>query len=128
MMDQPTRNFARRTDQVWMSASQASGTGLLNADTAEWDREVIDRFGLAEVLLPELRSSTDTAPLTAEAATLLGLPAGLPVLVPGPDGGLNQVGALATAPGHMTFSLGTSGALRFGTRQPSVLPTQGTWS
>src|SRR3546814_928136 len=75
MMDQPTLNFARLTDQVWMSASQASGTGLLNADTAEWDREVIDRFGVAEVLLPELRSSTDTAPLTAEAATLLGLPA-----------------------------------------------------
>lgn len=127
-MDQPSLNFARLTGERWTNASLASGTGLLNADTADWDLDVIERFGLQGVVLPELRASTDTAPLTADAAVLLGLRPGIPVLVPGPDGGLSQVGDLATDPGDMTFSMGTSGALRVAARHPAYSPTLSTWS
>lgn len=127
-LDQSSLNFARLTGEVWTNPSLASGTGLLNAHTAEWDDEVIERMGLGGVLLPELRSSTDTAPLRDEAAVLLGLRPGIPVLTPGPDGGLSQVGDLATEPGDMTFSMGTSGALRFSTLHPSLSPTLSTWS
>lgn len=127
-MDQPTLNFARLTGRVASNPSLASGTGLLGAEHAAWDDEVRTRLGIAEVALPELVESTQTAPLRADAATLLGLPAGVPVLTPGPDGGLSQVGDLATEPGDMTFSMGTSGALRFATRHPSFSPAQSTWS
>jgi gluconokinase len=127
-LDQPTFTFARLTRQVWMSASLASGTGLMNAHTGTWDSEVIARLELSGVELPALRPDTDTAPLTAEAATLLGVPPGIPVLIPGPDGGLNQVGELATGVGDMTLSMGTSGALRFATPQPSFSRTMSTWS
>lgn len=127
-MDQSSLNFARMTGEIWSNPALASGTGMLRADGTGWDAEVLERFGLGGVRLPELREATDTAPLTAEAATLLGLPTGIPVLTPGPDGGLNQVGDLAIEPGDMTFSMGTSGALRVATRHPSFSPTLSTWS
>lgn len=128
VLDQSSLNFARMTGKVWSNPALASGTGLLNAESQDWDREVLVRFGLAEVLLPELKDSTATAPLGTEAATLLGLREGIPVLTPGPDGGLNQVGALATDAGQMTFSMGTSGALRLATVHPALSPTLSTWS
>ncbi|MCR2801392.1 FGGY-family carbohydrate kinase [Microbacterium sp. zg-Y818] len=127
-LDQPTLIFARLTGETWTNASLASGTGLLNARSAEWDAEVADRLGLGDVALPPLHPSTAAAPLTAEGAAALGLRAGIPVLTPGPDGGLSQVGDLATEPGEMTFSMGTSGALRIATRHPSPSPSFSTWS
>lgn len=127
-LDQPSLIFARMTGRTWTNPSLASGTGLLNAHTADWDEEVISRFDLSGVRLPELRAVTDTAPLRDDAAVLLGVRAGIPVLTPGPDGGLSQVGDLATTPGDMTFSMGTSGALRFSTLHPSFSPTLSTWS
>lgn len=127
-LDQAGLIFARMTGKIWTTASLASGSGLLDVGSAIWDREVLERFDLQDVLLPELKPSTSTAPLTAEAAVLLGLRAGIPVLVPGPDGGLNQIGSLATQPGDMTFSMGTSGALRVATGHPALSSTQSTWS
>lgn len=128
VLDQASLIFARMTEKIWTNPSLASGTGLLNADTREWDQQVLERFGLQDVVLPELVDSTATAPLCAEAAVLLGLRPGIPVLTPGPDGGLNQVGALATEAGEMTFSMGTSGALRFATLHPALSPALSTWA
>lgn len=127
-LDQPSSIFARMTGEVWMNHSLASGTGLMNARTMSWDAEVIARFGLEEVILPELRDPTDTAPLNTEAAALLGLRSGIAVVNPSPDGGLDQVGARATQPGDMTFSMGTSGALRMATPHPAFSPTMGTFA
>lgn len=128
VMDQPSLVFARLTGEFWTNPALASGSGLLNATTADWDDEVIARFGLTGARLPELKDAVDTAPLAAEAAVLLGVRPGIPVLTPGPDGGLSQVGDLATEPGEMTFSMGTSGALRVASRHPSFSPTLSTWS
>ncbi len=127
-LDQASLNFARMTGEVWTTASLASGTGLLNASSATWDAEITDRFDLGAVSLPDIHASTATASLSDDAAALLGVTAGIPVLAPGPDGGLSQVGDLATALGDMTFSMGTSGALRMPTREPVLSPTLSTWS
>lgn len=128
LMDQSSYIFRRLTGQHWMSLSSASGTGLLNTEQDAWDHEVLQRLGIDGVVLPELTSSTATAELTTEASRDLGIAAGIPVVIPGPDGGLNQVGAEATAPGDMTFSMGTSGALRFAVPEPSFSPRLSTWS
>lgn len=127
-LDQNSYTFARMTGKRWTSISQASGTGLLNAATGEWDEEVLTRLGLQDVALPELTQSETTAGLQSEAAALLGLEPGTPVLIPHPDGGLNQVGSAATAEGDMTFSMGTSGALRFAVSGPSFSERFSTWS
>jgi gluconokinase len=127
-LDQASLNFARMTGEASTNISLASGTGMLGADSLEWDAEVLDRLGIADVRLPALRGAGHTVPLSRDAAVLLGLRAGIPVLTPGPDGGLSQVGDRATEPGDMTFSMGTSGALRFATRHPSFSPAMSTWS
>lgn len=128
VLDQNSLNFARMTGRTWTSPAQASGTGLLSTSSGDWDAEIVERLGLQGVVLPELHASTDTAPLTAEAATLLGLRPGTPVLLPGPDGGLSQVGDGASQPGDMTFSMGTSGALRFAASAPVLSPRLSTWA
>lgn len=43
------------------------------------------------------------------------------------DGGLNQVGAGAVADGVMTFSVGTSGAIRLTTSKPVLSKEPSTW-
>ncbi|GAA1169169.1 gluconokinase [Nesterenkonia xinjiangensis] len=128
VLDQNSYTFARLTGRVWTSYSQASGTGLLSTAEDDWDREVISRLGLDGILLPELHHGEETAPLTREAASMLGVAAGTPVVLPGPDGGLNQVGEDATTPGEMTFSMGTSGALRCAVEAPSLSPQMSTWA
>ncbi|GAB3844972.1 gluconokinase [Nesterenkonia populi] len=128
VLDQNSYNFARMTGWRATSVSQASGTGLLNAETCAWDQEILTELGLTEVHLPELTDGETTAPLQAEAAALLGMEQGVRVLVPGPDGGMNQVGNAATSPGEMTFSMGTSGALRLAAEAPSFSPRMSTWS
>lgn len=127
-LDQNSYNFARMTGERWTSVSQASGTGLLNAETCLWDEQVLAELELQEVQLPELKDEQTTAALGTEAAALLGVGPGVPVLIPSPDGGLNQVGNAATAEGDMTFSMGTSGALRFAVSAPSFSPRMSTWS
>ncbi|GAB3189207.1 gluconokinase [Nesterenkonia suensis] len=128
VMDQNSYTFARLTGHVWTSYSQASGTGLLSTATEDWDHEVISRLGLEGVLLPELHHGEESAPLAPEAANMLGVPVGTPVVLPGPDGGLNQVGEDATAAGEMTFSMGTSGALRFSVDSPALSQRMSTWA
>lgn len=128
VLDQGSLSFARMTGERWTSLSTASGTGLLSADADEWDAEVQDRLGIGGIRLPELKHSGEHAPLLPEAAAALGQRAGIPVLVPGPDGGLNQVGDRAFEIGDMTFSMGTSGALRMTTLHPALSPTMGTWA
>ena len=49
-------------------------------------------------------------------------------MLPGyPDGALNQVGAGALKPGVMTFSVGTSGALRMSVEKPILPKKPSTW-
>ncbi|QMU95861.1 FGGY-family carbohydrate kinase [Microbacterium esteraromaticum] len=128
MLDQGGLVFARLTGRTWTSLSTASGTGLISVETGEWDAEVRQRLGIGAVLLPELKPSSAWAPLQPEAAALLGQRAGTPVLVPGPDGGLNQIGDRASGIGDMTFSMGTSGALRMTAALPSFAADTGTWT
>ncbi|MBF4457685.1 gluconokinase [Pseudoclavibacter sp. VKM Ac-2867] len=128
VMDQGSFNFLRFTGLPWTSYSLASGTGLLNVHTSDWDLEILETLGVAGVDFPELHDSEESAPLLADVATYLGIRPEIPVLVPGPDGGLSQVGDLAGLPGDMTFSMGTSGAMRFATLEPSLSPRLSTWA
>ncbi|MGO3885497.1 MAG: gluconokinase [Mycetocola sp.] len=128
VIDQGSYNFAHMTGKIWTSFSLASGTGLLNVHTGQWDTEIVERLGVTGVQFPTLVESDTHAPINDDAATLLGVPRGIPVLIPGPDGGLSQVGDLAGNPGDMTFSMGTSGAMRFATENVSLSPAQSTWA
>lgn len=127
VMDQGSVNFARLTGRQWMSRAVASGTGLVRMTTNDWDDEVLDSLGVAGVTLPRIVEWDETAPLSPEGAAALGLRPGIPVLPTEPDGGLCQVGDGANEPGEMTFSMGTSGALRLATAGPLVSSRFSTW-
>jgi gluconokinase len=119
--------FERMTGEVAVSTSIASGTGFMNIHTLEWDQEILDFAGLKKSQLSPIYDFEHTAPLREEAARELGLKPGTPVVLPGPDGALNQVGAGALGEGVMTMSVGTSGAIRLASEVPLLPPQPSTW-
>jgi gluconokinase len=126
-MGQGSYNFYRLTGQYAVTDSMASGSGLLNTHTRDYDDEILRYVGIGRGSLPRLIHFGDTQPLSAAGAAALGLPPGIPVVPPGSDGGLNQLGAGAEEPGIMTFSTGTSGALRLTVDHPVLADDRSLW-
>lgn len=124
---QGTYNMFRLTGERVVTDSMASGTGLLNIHTKQFDTEILEDIGIKESQLCRLVSYKDTFPLSKEGAELLGIEEGIPVIPTGPDGGLNQVGAGALGDGVMSFSVGTSGAIRLTTQKPVIPEEPSTW-
>lgn len=124
---QSSYNLYRLTGEKVTSDSTASGEGLLNIHTRQWDQQSLDLVGLTTDQLFRLTNYKEMFPLNHEGARLLQLPVGTPVLPNYPDGALNQVGAGALTPGVMTFSVGTSGAMRLSTAKPVLPQKPSTW-
>lgn len=119
--------FYRLTGEFLTSDCLASGSGLLNLKEREYDAELLELCGLSREQLPAVGSFESTASLSAEAAKALGLPAGIPVVPCHSDGAMNQVGAGALKKGVMTFSVGTSAAIRLTVDHPVTPENGGTW-
>jgi len=123
----PEYFFESLTGERAVSRNTASGTGFLNIHTLEWDPDVLDFCGLSIDQLSTLREYDYCGRLTKTAADKLGLAAGIPVIIPGADGALNQIGEGALNNGVMTMSVGTSSAIRLTAPGP-VLPLEpATW-
>ena len=124
---QGSYNVFRLTGERVTTDCSASGSGLLNIHTRRWDQEILQMLGLKEEQLCDLSDYKHPIPLSSEGSRLLGQPAGTPVLPCYPDGALNQVGAGALLPGMMTFSIGTSGAIRLSVEHPVLPEEPSTW-
>ena len=118
-----------RLTGAWVTTlSMASGTGLLNIDSRTYDAELLSSLDMDESVLPEIVATEKTFPLSKEGARLLGQKEGTPVVPAYPDGALNQIGAGALKEGIMTFSVGTSAAIRMTTERPLLPETPTLWS
>lgn len=126
-VSQGTYNTYRMTGHRVSTKCLTSGSGLLNIHTRDYDDESLEAFGLHRDRLSRLVEYNETFPLNQEAARLLGVTEGIPVIPTNSDGGLNQVGVGALEKGVATFSVGTSGALRLTTEQPVLPQTPSTW-
>lgn len=124
---QGSYNTYRLTGKRIVTDSMASGSGLLNIHEKKYDHAILERIGIREEQLCELVTYKDTVPLSEEGANLLGLTAGIPVIPPCSDGALNQVGVGAFEEGCMTFSVGTSAAIRLTTAKPVIPEEPSTW-
>ncbi len=124
---QPEYIFERLTGERGVSRSVASGSGLMNIHTLDWDEEILKFAGISKDQLAPLYESDYNAPLKTEVAEFLGIKSGIPVVITGPDGALNQVGAGAMGEGVMTMSVGTSGAIRMATDNPILPQNPSTW-
>ena len=103
---------ARCTGRFTMSADSAFATFLADTrnDRVRWSPWLIHRLGVDVSHLPEILAPADkVGPLSADAATALGLPEGLPIFAGGGDASLIGVGAGAVAVGSTHVYVGTSG-------------------
>lgn len=120
-------NFYRMTKERRETACIVSGMGLLNTHSLEYSDLAFEFMGVDKSQWAPLTNFRETFPLGAEAAGLLGISAGVPVVPPHADGALNQLGNGATRPGFMTFSVGTSAAIRLSTPKPILSDPPATW-
>ncbi|CAO96712.1 xylulokinase [Erwinia tasmaniensis] len=93
----------------------ASGTGLFNVRTRQWDRrtvELIDNSGRLWNALPRLQNAESCiGTLNAQAAATLGLSSSTRVSTGGGDNMMAAIGSGNISAGKVTMSLGTSGTL-----------------
>ena len=103
--------------------SDAAGTLLFDARRNRWSEEMLDALEIDSAILPPIRGSASvTGGLTADAADVLGLRAGTPVVGGGADNAAAAVGSGVVEQGTMQTSIGTSGAVVAPIKRPSVDP------
>ncbi|MDR1578788.1 MAG: hypothetical protein LBS35_00390 [Synergistaceae bacterium] len=120
-------NFFRMTGERLETRNIVSGMGLLNLSSGEYDEAALDYAGIRGGQLSPLAGYREARPLSKETAEHLDVSAGIPVVPPHSDGALNQLGNDACHPGIMTFSVGTSAALRLFSKIPLYSSPAATW-
>lgn len=119
--------FQSLTGGLGVSKCTASGTGLFNINTLDWDDDVLQMVGVRREQLSPLHEAFYTQPMLASVAQRVGLPSGVPVTVGCADGAMNQVGAGGVRASTMSMSVGTSGALRAVHDEPRIPAAPSTW-
>jgi xylulokinase len=100
----------KATGRLVFDWTSASVTGLFNMKSKQWDSMLMRIFGIDADKYPELVPSSDkVGGLTAEAAELMGLLGGTPVIAGAGDAMSVAVGSGAVADGDAHLCLGTSG-------------------
>ena len=119
--------FQSLTGCLGVSRCTASGTGLLNINTLDWDDDILEMAGVRREQVGPLYEAFHTEPMLASVAERVGLPSGVPVTVGCADGAMNQVGVGGVRSRTMSMSVGTSGALRSVHDEPRIPNTPSTW-
>lgn len=102
----------RLTGAFVTDMSDASGTLLFDVRGRRWADDIIAELGIDPALLPAaVEGDAVTGVVHAEAARLLGLVEGTPVVAGGGDNAAAAVGLGAVDPGVLTLSVGTSGVI-----------------
>jgi xylulokinase len=110
----------RLTGEYAIDMQEASGTLLLDVTHRRWSSEVAEIAGIPEAWLPALFEGPEICGrITAEAATLTGIPAGTPVVAGAGDQGAGAVGMGILAPGSVSATIGTSGVVFAATAAPT---------
>ncbi|MEJ5943978.1 gluconokinase [Pseudokineococcus basanitobsidens] len=107
--------------------SMASGNGLLDLRTLDWDPEALELASTTPEQLPRPVPVTHRLRLMPGVADDLGLGRDVPLVVGGGDGPLANLGVGAVRPGIASVSIGTSGALRVVVDRPGVDPAGRTF-
>ncbi len=120
--------FYRLFGRYLVDKSIASGTGLYNVHTRQWDDDLLDLLGINESNLSEVKATTHIErTLKPEVAAALGLEPQTAIVLGAGDGVLSNIGAGAVSPGQVTAMIGTSGAVRVITDKPQIDEKRRTW-
>lgn len=110
-----------------VSVSLASGTGLLNQHTCEWDDELLEALGVSVESLPEIAAPNRYFHELASAYARRWPQLSGAGLVPAiGDGAANNIGAGCNSTEKVALMIGTSGAMRvcFEGAPPERLPAE----
>lgn len=111
------------------SHSMASGTGLFNVNTLEWDAAVLNALDLAPERLGTLTDvSVPSTGMLAAVASRLGRLAAVPWFPALGDGACSNIGSGCVTPERPAVMIGTSGAMRTVWSVPSLTPPWGLWA
>ncbi|MCB0090035.1 MAG: xylulokinase [Caldilineaceae bacterium] len=111
------------TGQYGADKAGAAGTLLLNLQSRDWSREVLDGLEIPSDWLPPTHEGPQvTGEISAEAAEATGLKAGTPVVGGGGDQAAQAVGVGAVQEGIVALTLGTSGVVFATVNEPFVEP------
>jgi gluconokinase len=120
--------FYRFFGKYILERSLASGTGIYNIHTLQWDPEILGILGIGEDKLSPVVSTTHIEHnIKPEIAHVLGVKPNTPVVMGAGDGILSSVGSGAVNPGQLTAMIGTSGAVRVVTDKPYSDDQCRTW-
>jgi xylulokinase len=99
--------------------SYASGSGAWRLEDWDYDESFIEASGLPRSIFPEALPSTEkVGGLLVEAASLLGLRAGIAVAAGGVDNSCMALGAKNVADGRVYTSLGSSSWIAVSSKRP----------
>lgn len=113
----------------WVADSGvASGSGLLNLASRDWDPRATALVGIDLAQLSPVRSPITLAgELRAQIADELGIPRDTRVVLGGSDAAFSNVGVGALSPAILVVMIGSSGAVRVITRDPMLDADERTW-
>jgi len=101
--------------------STASGTGIWNMGTLDWDEDLLADIGFDSELFSEVvEPISETGGLSRESALKMGLMAGIPGIIGAADGPLAHLGSVGLDDTGMSLTVGTSAALRKIEPKPTV--------
>jgi len=108
--------LCKLTGEIVEDSCIASGTGLLNTHTLSWDEEILSFLNLSPNRLPQVVEGTDEFPIKR----IQGLEnlEGVPIYPGAGDGMAAHLAVGGLKEGHVSSTVGTSGALRMATQKP----------
>lgn len=110
------------------SLSMASGTGLLNISTLQWDTELVQALGIRPEQLPTIDSTgKGIRGLTREYASAWPALRDVPWFPPIGDGAAACIGSGCIDSTCWSLTMGTSSAMRVVVEPGRVLPPPGLW-
>jgi xylulokinase len=113
----------RLTGRIATDRSYASGSGAWDLERWAYAEDFIEASRLPREIFPEALASTDVmGELGVEAASLLGLRAGIAVAAGGVDNSCMALGAKNIAEGRVYTSLGSSSWIAVSSRRPVLDP------
>lgn len=105
------------TAEYVIDSSMASGTGIMNIHTLQWDETILNYLNIKEKQLSRIVTPTHQCK---------GINDDFLYIIGGGDGSLANLGTGAMEKNRMTLSIGTSGAVRIPIDQPYIDPEMRT--
>ncbi len=106
----------------------ASGSGLLNIHTLDWEKNSLSFAGIKKNQLSVLASPAERiGVLRSDIAKQVGLPKNIPISLGSADAVNSSLGAASVTPEKLTCMIGSSGAIRTITKKPLLDQEERLW-